>query len=411
MPGDTQVTISWNTVPEATSYNIYWATTPGAIEATGNKVTLSSNSYTHAALVNGATYYYMVKAVNARRSAPSSQVSATPVLVTNAPSAPAGVSAAPANAQITISWNAVPGATSYNIYWSTRSNVTTASGTNITGALNPRWKQTAANKTAADLSAAPEYFNYGAYAKLFDASYPFTLPYSAGLDELRTYLRALNLPLWQLRQALLPVTRAGDESGFPSGATSAQVAAVAAERLGMTEHGRDLVTETDHVSAQIAWNTANPPTDLAQVPAFLQAANITYESLLELLQVAWVQGGLNVAIQGIDDTCTTSKQTLAPSPLDAGFLIVRIVFSGSGARRATGCGSSIFLLGAPAVANGTLDQQALAGLLSFRQLQDATGLAVDQQLAFYQNMTPPRTAIRMAPPPPRSIRKSSSTRP
>ena len=146
------------------------------------------------------------------------------------------------------------------------------------------------------------------------------------------------------------------------------------------------MTETDHVSAQIAWNTANPPTDLAQVPAFLQAANITYESLLELLQVAWVQGGLNVAIQGIDDTCTTSKQTLAPSPLDAGFLdrahrFLRLW-------RSTGykMWELDFLLGAPTVANGTLDQQALAGLLSFRQLQDATGLAVDQQLAFYQNI-------------------------
>ena len=48
------------------------------------------------------------------------------------------------------------------------------------------------------------------------------------------------------------------------------------------------------------------------MPAFLQAASLTYESLLELLQVAWVQGGLNIAIQGIDDTCMTSKQVLAP---------------------------------------------------------------------------------------------------
>ena len=44
------------------------------------------------------------------------------------------------------------------------------------------------------------------------------------------------------------------------------------------------------------------------------------------------------------------------------------------------------LLGAPAVGNGTLDQNALARLLSFRQLQDATRLAVDQQLAFYQDI-------------------------
>ena len=126
-----------------------------------------------------------------------------------------------------MSWAPVPGATSYNVYWST-TRVTTATGIRITGAWNPAWKQTSADKTAADLSAAPEYFNQGAYPRLSGASYPFTLPYSAGLDELRTYLQHLKLPLWQLRQALLPI----------SGASISQQAAVAAERFGMTPHGQ-----------------------------------------------------------------------------------------------------------------------------------------------------------------------------
>ena len=56
----------------------------------------------------------------------------------------------------------------------------------------------------------------------------------------------------------------------------------------------------------------DPLTDVAPVDAFLAAASLTYESLLELLEVGWVQGGLNVAIQGVDDTCMTSKQSLAP---------------------------------------------------------------------------------------------------
>ena len=174
-PGDTQITISWNAVPGATSYNIYWSTAPGVTTATGTKITGAANPYIQAALVNGTAYYYIVTALNSvGESAPSSQVSATPIVPTIAPSAPTGVSATPGNAQITISWNAVPGATSYNIYWSTTPGVTTATGTEITGAWNPKWKQTSANKTAADLSAAPEYFNQGAYATLFAASYPFS---------------------------------------------------------------------------------------------------------------------------------------------------------------------------------------------------------------------------------------------
>jgi len=122
------------------------------------------------------------------------------------------------------------------------------------------------------------------------------------------------------------------------------------------------------------------------VPAFLQAANLTYESLLELLQVAWVQGGLNITITGIDDTCMTSQQALSPSPLDAGFLDRAHRFLRLWIATAYKMWELDLLLGAPAVANGTLDQNALAAFLAFRQLQDATSLAVDQQLAFYQDM-------------------------
>jgi hypothetical protein len=246
----------------------------------------------------------------------------------------------------------------------------------LTSLINPQWKQTSADLTAAQLSAAPEYFNQAAYVTLFGASYPFSLPYSTGLDELRTYLQQWNLPLWQLRQALLPL----------SGATVAQQAAVAAERFGIPPHGEDLVANPNFVSAAVAWNTSNPPTDVAPVPAFLQAASITYESLLELLQVAWVQGGLNIAIQGVSDTCDTSVQSLVPAPLDLGFLDRAYRFLRLWLATGYKMWELDLLLGAPAVANGTLDQNALAALLAFRQLQDATRLAVDQQLAFYQNI-------------------------
>ena len=375
--GDNQIAIGWTPVAGVTSYNIYWSTTSGVTTASGTRIPGAANPYLHASLINGTTYYYIVTAVNGiGESAPSSQVSATAAVPTLAPPAPTGVSVSPGNAHVTISWNAVPGATSYNIYWSTTPGVTRANGTEITGSRNPKWKQTSANKTAAELSAAPEYFNQGAYAILFDANYPFSLPYSAGLDELRTYLQNLKLPLWQLRQALLPI----------SSATAAQQAAVAAERFGIAPHGQDLVTNPNFVSAAIAWNTGNPSVDVAPVDAFLQASSLSYESLLELLQIAWVQGGINIAIQGIDDTCMTSKQVLGPSPLDPGFLdrahrFIRLWL-------ATGykMWELDLLLSAAAIGNGTLDQKALAALFSFRQLQDATGLAVNQTIAFYQNI-------------------------
>lgn len=56
---------------------------------------------------------------------------------TTAPSAPTGVSATAGNGQVTISWTAVSGATSYNIYWSTTTGVTKSNGTKISSATSP----------------------------------------------------------------------------------------------------------------------------------------------------------------------------------------------------------------------------------------------------------------------------------
>jgi len=242
--------------------------------------------------------------------------------------------------------------------------------------INPIWKQTSANKTAAELRAAPEYFNQSTYVTLFDANYPHTLPYSAGLDELRTYLQQSNLPVWQLRQSLLPL----------NSPTVAQQVSVAAERLGMAPHEADLVTNTNFVSAATAWNIASPETAIAPVPAFLQAAAITYESLIELLEVSWIQGGLNISIQGISDTCDTSIQAISPSPLDAGFMDRAHRFLRLWRRTGYKMWELDLLLQAPSVGNGSLDAAALVALQSFWQLQITTRLKVDQLLAFYQNL-------------------------
>jgi fibronectin type 3 domain-containing protein len=140
LPGDGQVTIAWTAVPGATSYNIYWSTNAAVTTANGTKITGATNPDILTGLTNGTSYYYLVTAVNANGEStatpPFSGVGGSAVLVT-APSAPTGVTAKPGNGQVTIAWTVVPGATSYNIYWSTNAAVTTANGTKITGAPNP----------------------------------------------------------------------------------------------------------------------------------------------------------------------------------------------------------------------------------------------------------------------------------
>jgi len=133
--GANQVSVAWQPVSGATSYNLYWSTASGVTIATGTKITNVSSPYTHTGLSSSSTYYYIVTAVySAGESAPSNQASVTSVAI---PAAPAGVTATGGANQVTVSWAAVSGATSYNIYWSTLSGVTKTTGTKIASVATP----------------------------------------------------------------------------------------------------------------------------------------------------------------------------------------------------------------------------------------------------------------------------------
>jgi fibronectin type 3 domain-containing protein len=137
--GANQVTVSWSAVSGATSYNLYWSKTSGVTTATGTKIAGATSPYVQTGLTASTAYYYVVTAVNGSGESPASaQATAT----TNAPApvipaAPTGVTATGGTNQVTLSWSAVSGATSYNVYWSTASGVTKTSGTKITGATSP----------------------------------------------------------------------------------------------------------------------------------------------------------------------------------------------------------------------------------------------------------------------------------
>jgi hypothetical protein len=78
--GNGKITIRWNLVPNATSYNIYWSTTPGVTKKSANRVNNHIiNTYTHTGRTNGTPYYYIVTAANfSGESGASVQVSGTP---------------------------------------------------------------------------------------------------------------------------------------------------------------------------------------------------------------------------------------------------------------------------------------------------------------------------------------------
>lgn len=139
--GTAQVTLSWNTVSTASSYNVYYAPTSGVTKANGTRITNATSPAVLTGLVAGTTYYYIVAAVNSSgEGAASVQVSATTLPTVpspTAPAAPTGVTAVGGATQATIAWPAVPGAASYNVYWSTTSGVTRANGTKVAGVSSP----------------------------------------------------------------------------------------------------------------------------------------------------------------------------------------------------------------------------------------------------------------------------------
>ncbi|OEU56310.1 MAG: hypothetical protein BA868_09640 [Desulfobacterales bacterium C00003106] len=84
-PGDGKVTTSWYSVAGVTSYNIYRSTGSGVSKTDHERVVegITTTSYTHTDLANGATYYFVVTAVNTYgESDESGEVSATPSVIT-----------------------------------------------------------------------------------------------------------------------------------------------------------------------------------------------------------------------------------------------------------------------------------------------------------------------------------------
>ncbi|WP_439679577.1 fibronectin type III domain-containing protein [Embleya sp. MST-111070] len=131
-PTDTSVPLSWNAVPGATGYNVY---------RDGTKVqSVSGTSATVTGLTPSTAYSFQVTATNSAGESPrSATVSAsTTGGGTQVPATPTGlVAGAPTSTSVPLSWNAVPGATGYNLYQN-GAKVQSVTGTSATaGGLTP----------------------------------------------------------------------------------------------------------------------------------------------------------------------------------------------------------------------------------------------------------------------------------
>jgi pectate lyase/pectin methylesterase-like acyl-CoA thioesterase len=119
--GDAQVSLTWNTVTDATYYNVKRSQTSGGSYTTINASNVSDTNFTDTTAVNGNTYYYVVTAANADgESAVSNEAIGKP-LAAAALTTPTNLRALPGNNKVDLTWDSVTDANYYNV-WRSQTN-------------------------------------------------------------------------------------------------------------------------------------------------------------------------------------------------------------------------------------------------------------------------------------------------
>lgn len=142
-PSSGQVSLTWDDVPDATSYVLLWSTSAG-VNTSASRVDNVTSPYVHTGLTNGQHYYYALVAVNSRGPSPLSAEAdvqptaggaAVPAVPTgSAPDTPSHVKVFAGHLQNTINADDDSNTVRYTIYWNTTGGVSTsnASITNVT---------------------------------------------------------------------------------------------------------------------------------------------------------------------------------------------------------------------------------------------------------------------------------------
>jgi hypothetical protein len=121
-PGDGLLLVGWTPSPRAASYTVAYSATPtgGTNPPTGAaRTTVYTNAALLTGLSNGTTYYLWVMSSNsAADSRYSAEFSGVPAAASAAPDTPAIKTVEERNKRLTVIWDALVSATSYQLHWS-----------------------------------------------------------------------------------------------------------------------------------------------------------------------------------------------------------------------------------------------------------------------------------------------------
>ena len=142
---DQQITVSWTAVANATSYQVFYGETADSSKSMLVTAVTATQCIING-LTDGTTYYVWIKAENSSgTSGYSPAAHATPVAPLTKPNPPLVVTITPGSRELNVTWLAVSGATSYQVWYSTSNDSNTAQQSggaitnlsyNITGLTN-----------------------------------------------------------------------------------------------------------------------------------------------------------------------------------------------------------------------------------------------------------------------------------
>ena len=142
--GNASVYLSWDATSNTDYYRIYYATFSGVHSSNyeSSVDVSSSTSHTFDGLSNDITYYFVVYAVNSYGDSSSAEVFAIPSEDSTSLLPPSGIVATSGDRSISLTWNAVSVATSYNLYVAEEGGITIDNYSNLVGGVSYSTEET-----------------------------------------------------------------------------------------------------------------------------------------------------------------------------------------------------------------------------------------------------------------------------